>query len=123
MTSENSSAKLTTHVLDTARGCPAAGMKIELFDLETSDATPLVSTTTNADGRCDAPMRDATNLRKGRYELRFHVGDYFTAQNVSQENGQFLDVVPIQFVVADANAHYHVPLLVSPYSFSTYRGS
>lgn len=115
--------RLTTHVLDTARGCPASGMKIELFDLETGNAEPLVTTITNNDGRCDAPMRDASNLREGRYELLFYVSDYFKAHNVTLENGQFLDVVPIQFVVADKNAHYHVPLLVSPYGFSTYRGS
>jgi 5-hydroxyisourate hydrolase len=123
MANNNSSGKLTTHVLDTARGCPAAGMKIELFDLDVASDVPLVSTVTNADGRCEAPMRDANTLRKGRYELRFHVSDYFTAQNTVLENGQFLDVVPIQFVVADDTAHYHVPLLVSPYSYSTYRGS
>ncbi len=68
-------------------------------------------------------MRDASNLRKGRYELRFYVSEYFAAQNTNLENGQFLDVVPIQFIVADDSAHYHVPLLVSPYGFSTYRGS
>lgn len=123
MTHDNSGGKLTTHVLDTARGCPAAGLKIELFDLDDVQAEPLVGAVTNEDGRCDAPMRDASNLRKGRYELRFHVSDYFAAQNVELENGQFLDIVPIQFVVADENAHYHVPLLVSPYGFSTYRGS
>lgn len=123
MTNPNTTGKLTTHVLDTARGCPAAGLKIELFDLDADNTSPLVTAVTNNDGRCDAPMRNASNLRKGRYELRFHVSDYFTAQNVILENGQFLDVVPIQFVVADETAHYHVPLLVSPYGFSTYRGS
>ncbi|MCZ4272111.1 hydroxyisourate hydrolase [Maritalea porphyrae] len=123
MTNLNTTGKLTTHVLDTARGCPVAGLKIELFDLDADKTTPLVTAITNNDGRCDAPMRNASNLRKGRYELRFHVSDYFTAQNVILENGQFLDVVPIQFVVADETAHYHVPLLVSPYGFSTYRGS
>ncbi|WP_299347069.1 hydroxyisourate hydrolase [uncultured Maritalea sp.] len=123
MTNQNTTGKLTTHVLDTARGCPAAGLKIELFDLDADNSSPLVTAITNNDGRCDAPMRNASNLRKGRYELRFHVSDYFTAQNVILENGQFLDVVPIQFVVADETAHYHVPLLVSPYGFSTYRGS
>lgn len=123
MTNPNTTGKLTTHVLDTARGCPAAGLKIELFDLDADNSSPLVTAITNNDGRCDAPMRNASNLRKGRYELRFHVSDYFTAQNVILENGQFLDVVPIQFVVADETAHYHVPLLVSPYGFSTYRGS
>lgn len=115
--------KLTTHVLDTARGCPASGMKIELFDRESNGLEPLVTAITNHDGRCDAPMRDASTLREGRYELRFHVADYFKAHNVTLENGQFLDVVPIHFVVADKAAHYHVPLLVSPYGFSTYRGS
>lgn len=123
MTNSKTTGKLTTHVLDTARGCPAAGLKIELFDLDGDQTRPLVSAVTNSDGRCDAPMRDPSNLRKGRYELRFHVSDYFSAQNTPLENGQFLDVVPIQFVVADETAHYHVPLLVSPYGFSTYRGS
>ncbi|MGJ8527328.1 hydroxyisourate hydrolase [Maritalea sp.] len=123
MTNKDGSGKLTTHVLDTARGCPASGLKIELFDLETGDTAPLVTAMTNEDGRCDGPMRDASNLRKGRYELRFYVNDYFTAHNVTLESGQFLDVVPIQFVVSDETSHYHVPLLVSPYGFSTYRGS
>jgi len=123
MADNNGGGKLTTHVLDTARGCPAAGLKIELFDLENPSNTPLVSAVTNNDGRCDAPMRDATNFRNGRYELRFHVSDYFKTHDIVEENGQFLDVVPIQFVVADENSHYHVPLLVSPYGFSTYRGS
>ena len=123
MTGHITKGKLTTHVLDTARGCPAAGMKIELYDSEREDKAPLLSVVTNDDGRCDAPLLADGQLRQGRYELRFFVSDYLNAHNVKLENGQFLDVVPIHFVVADDSAHYHVPLLVSPYGFSTYRGS
>ena len=117
------SGKLTTHVLDQARGCPASGMVIELYDLESDAQTPLATVVTNSDGRCDAPLLADGKLNIGRYELRFFVADYFETQNVALENGQFLDVIPIQFVVADDRAHYHVPLLVSPYGYSTYRGS
>jgi 5-hydroxyisourate hydrolase len=109
-------AKLTTHVLDTANGRPGAGMQLELFILEGSDWRSLKTTRTNADGRADAPLLEGDALRAGTYQLVFQVGAYFRGQG-------FLDQVPVRFVVADAGANYHVPLLCSPWSYSTYRGS
>jgi len=106
--------RLTTHVLDTAAGKPAAGVRIELF----RGTARLAEAVTNADGRTDAPM--AAPLEAGNYELRFHAGDYLRA---SGQDDAFLDIVPIRFRVADADAHYHVPLLISPFAYSTYRGS
>ena len=108
--------KLTTHVLDTAQGCPGAGIAIELYRLEDEIGTLVASATTNRDGRTDKPLLEGEKLRAGTYQLVFHVGAYFKSQG-------FLDVVPIRFVIADAGAHYHVPLLCSPWSYSTYRGS
>ncbi len=105
---------LSTHVLDTAKGRPAAGMKIELRSLDRDELLKTVST--NADGRTDAPLLAADEMKAGRYELLFHVGDYFGER-------KFLDVVPVRFTISDAGAKYHVPLLVSPWSYSTYRGS
>lgn len=107
---------LTTHVLDTAQGRPGAGMKIELFFLEGGGRTLLTTVHTNGDGRTDAPLLEGARLRVGSYELLFHVGSYFEAQG-------FLDAVPVRFRVADAGQHYHVPLLCSPWSYTTYRGS
>lgn len=104
---------LTTHVLDVARGRPAAGVEVELW----RDGRLVTAQTTNDDGRCDAPLVEAGALREGAYELRFAVGAYF-----GEEDG-FLDVVPVRFRVTDAAAKYHVPLLVTPWSYSTYRGS
>ena len=103
---------LTTHVLDTMNGRPAAGMKIELF----SSGKLLKAVTTNADGRTDAPLLDANEFMAGSYELLFHVGDYFG-------NRSFLDQVPVRFIVSNSEAKYHVPLLVTPWAYSTYRGS
>lgn len=103
---------LTTHVLDVARGRPAAGVGIELW----RDGKLITAQTTNVDGRCDAPLVAAGALRAGEYELRFAVGAYFG-------DTAFLDVVPVRFRVADATQKYHVPLLVTPWSYSTYRGS
>lgn len=113
---------LTTHVLDTARGVPAAGMVIELFRL---DGTPgcLARVVTNADGRTDGPILPEGDFAAGRYELVFHVGDYLDSTGTPPETRRFLDVVPIRFGISDAGAHYHVPLLVSPFGYSTYRGS
>ena len=108
--------RLTTHVLDTAQGRPGAGIAIELYRLEGESATLLTTATTNKDGRTDAPLLEGEKLRAGTYQLVFHVGAYFKAQG-------FLDAVPIRFSVADGNAHYHVPLLCSPWSYTTYRGS
>jgi 5-hydroxyisourate hydrolase len=112
--------RLTTHVLDTAGGRPAAGMRIELFDAR---GAPLVSITTNADGRCDRPLLADAELKSGVYELCFHVGEYFRRGGAPLADPPFLEVVPVRFGVADTAAHYHVPLLVSPYAYSTYRGS
>jgi hydroxyisourate hydrolase len=110
------SGRLTTHVLDTAAGRPAGGVEIELV----RDAEVVARATTNADGRTDAPLLDA--LEPGVYELRFAVGAYFAGGDAVSEP-PFLDVVPIRFGVADPTAHHHVPLLVSPWAYSTYRGS
>ena len=107
---------LTTHVLDTMRGRPAAGMQIELWAIA-GDAPKLLKTIrTNADGRADAPLLEGDAMIAGNYELVFFVGDYFGEK-------KFLDRVPVRFVISDASAKYHVPLLVSPWSYSTYRGS
>jgi hydroxyisourate hydrolase len=117
-------AGLTTHVLDLTRGGPAPGVRIELYELGKEGARRLVtSTTTNADGRTDRPLIGGTDARVGEFELLFHAGDYFRAEGAKLADPPFLDVVPIRFAVADPAAHYHVPLLVSPWSYSTYRGS
>ncbi|MFG6528622.1 MULTISPECIES: hydroxyisourate hydrolase [unclassified Sulfitobacter] len=113
---------LTTHVLDTARGCPAAGLKVDLYRLEGETRTHLRSLTTNADGRTDEQILPAAEFETGTYELLFHCGDYLDAQGAPAEEPRFLDVVPLRFGMSEA-AHYHVPLLLSPFSYSTYRGS
>jgi 5-hydroxyisourate hydrolase len=105
---------LSTHVLDTMRGRPAAGMTIELWSLDQSKM--LKSVQTNSDGRTDAPLLPGEEMAAGNYELIFFVGDYFGER-------RFLDRVPVRFVISDATAKYHVPLLVSPWAYSTYRGS
>ncbi|AOK29451.1 5-hydroxyisourate hydrolase [Burkholderia singularis] len=116
--------KLTTHVLDTAHGRPGAAIKIELHALDANGARRLVATAlTNSDGRCDAPLVEGDALTAGTYELVFHAGDYFAALGVALAEPRFVDVVVLRFGVADPGAHYHVPLLVSPWSYSTYRGS
>jgi hydroxyisourate hydrolase len=115
--------RLSTHVLDTHSGKPAAGVKIELFSLASGGRRLLKSTTTNADGRTDAPLLAGEEYAAGVYELCFHVGDYFRARGVTLPEPAFIDVAPIRFGMADADGHYHVPLLVSPWSYSTYRGS
>jgi 5-hydroxyisourate hydrolase len=117
--------KLTTHVLDTANGCPAAAMQIELWAIqaETGEKTLLKAIATNADGRTDSPLLMDQDFQPGLYELVFAVGDYFVKRDPDLPNPPFLSRVPVQFGIADAIAHYHVPLLVSPWSYSTYRGS
>ncbi|NTU79572.1 MAG: hydroxyisourate hydrolase [Chloroflexales bacterium] len=115
--------RLTTHVLDTHGGRPAAGLRLELYRLDGGAATPLADLLTDDDGRADRPLLEGEALRPGRYELRFHVGAYFAGRGLSLPEPPFLDVVPVQFGVADPAGHYHVPLLVSPWSYSTYRGS
>ena len=117
-------AGLTTHVLDIARGAPACGVQVELYEFAADGGRRLVATTTtNADGRTDAPLVAAAEARVATFELVFHAGDYFRGQGAKLADPPFLDLVPIRFAVADASAHYHVPLLVSPWSYSTYRGS
>jgi 5-hydroxyisourate hydrolase len=112
--------KLTTHVLDTARGVPADGLKIELFRGETL----LKSVVTNSDGRVDGgPLLEGGQLQSGAYELRFHAGDYLRRTTQGLAEPLFLDVIPIRFGVANASQHFHVPLLISPFGYSTYRGS
>lgn len=113
---------LTTHVLDTARGAPAAGLRVALSRIEGDRRIRLAEAVTNADGRTDAPMLAAEAFVPGVYELLFHVGDWLTATGVAGGAPRFLDVVPVRFGM-DAAVHYHVPLLVSPYGYSTYRGS
>jgi 5-hydroxyisourate hydrolase len=108
--------RLTTHVLDTAQGRPGAGIAVELYRLEGEAGTLIAKATTNREGRTDAPLLEGAEFRTGTYQLVFHIGAYFKSQG-------FLDVVPIRFRIADAAAHYHVPLLCSPWSYTTYRGS
>jgi 5-hydroxyisourate hydrolase len=114
--------KLTTHVLDTASGRPAAGMRIELHRLESGKKIPLNDQITNRDGRTNEPMLSSEQMAAGHYRLLFHVEDYFASIG-SPDAGRFLDVVPILFRIEDASGGYHVPLLVSPWAYSTYRGS
>jgi 2-oxo-4-hydroxy-4-carboxy-5-ureidoimidazoline decarboxylase len=116
--------RLSTHVLDTHGGHPAAGVTIELLELSADGAPRLIaSAATNRDGRTDHPLIGGRPLPIGRYELRFHIGDYFAHQGAPQDDPPFLDVVPVQFAIAEPEGHYHVPLLVTPWSYSTYRGS
>ena len=113
--------RLTTHVLDTASGIPAQGLRVELHRVDL--ATALADIRTTADGRAPAPLLEGDTLRSGNYELRFHVAEYFRARGAPLSEPPFLDVVAIRFGIADVAQHYHVPLLVSPWSYSTYRGS
>lgn len=115
--------RLTTHVLDTANGCPGGGISLRLFRLENGSRSLLIEVRTNSDGRADAPLLEGDAFEKGTYELEFDAGAYFRARGTELTDPAFLDIVPIRFGVADADAHYHVPLLISPYGFSTYRGS
>jgi 5-hydroxyisourate hydrolase len=114
--------RLTTHVLDTLRGRPATGIRIELLRLEGARWNALAVAFTNADGRTDGPLLSGNALVAGKYRLEFHVADYFRSVGV-EDAGKFLDVVPVEFIVADSAATYHVPLLVSPWHYVTYRGS
>ena len=114
---------LSTHVLDTMHGCPAAGMAVALHRIEADGPVLLQALRLDADGRAGAPLLDAAAMRAGRYRLVFSVADYFRGRGVTLPDPPFLDEVPVDFGLADAAAHYHVPLLVSPWSYSTYRGS
>ena len=115
---------LSTHVLDTAHGCPAAGMQVTLQRTAAPDAAQTIKKLTlNADGRADGPLLDTPQLAPGRYRLLFEVAPYFRSRGVVLPDPPFIDTVQIDFGIADATSHYHVPLLVSPWSYSTYRGS
>lgn len=110
-------AKLSTHVLDIASGKSAAGMRIELYRIDSAARSKLKDVRTNNDGRTDAPLLSDSDMAAGNYEILFHVGDYFGL------SPRFLDVVPVRFAITDKAANYHVPLLCSPWAYSTYRGS
>lgn len=114
---------LTTHVLDTARGQPAAGLQITLFRLEGDARVQLAQMQTNADGRTDSPILPKGDFATGTYELVFEAGAYLDAMNVPAEDPRFLDEIPIRFGISDPEAHYHVPLLLQPFGYATYRGS
>ena len=116
-------SRLTTHVLDTAHGKPGQDVEIALYKIVDNQRHHLLSTKTNTDGRCDAPLLEGEALVAGEYELVFHAGDYFAAIGVKVPEPRFVDRVVLRFGIADAASHYHVPLLVSPWAYSTYRGS
>lgn len=115
--------RLTTHVLDTMSGRPGAGLLVELYRLDGGERALVKSVHTNDDGRCDAPLLTGDSFSPGRYELVFHVAGYFAAAGVDLPDTPFLDQVPVRFGIARPDQHYHVPLLISPYGYSTYRGS
>jgi 5-hydroxyisourate hydrolase len=114
--------KLTTHILDTAYGKPAAGVQVRLYRIE--DSRVLLKTdTTNSDGRLDSPMMDGETMVVGKYEIEFEIGSYFREMDAPMDEPAFVDDVVLRFGIANAEQHYHVPLLASPWSYSTYRGS
>ncbi|MGI0491614.1 hydroxyisourate hydrolase [Alkalinema pantanalense CENA528] len=117
--------KLTTHVLDTAQGCPAAGVPLQLwrYDRESGDRQLLAKAVTNLDGRTDVPLLINEQLKVGFYEIIFFVKDYFDRQPLNLPDLPFLTEVPVRFTISDPDANYHIPLLVSPWSYTTYRGS
>jgi 5-hydroxyisourate hydrolase len=115
--------RLSTHVLDTSRGVPAAGVRIDLHLLEGDARRHVAAATTNADGRTDSPLLSGERLEAGVYELTFHAGEYFRRQGVGLSDPPFLDQVVVRVGIAEAAGNYHVPLLVAPYGYSTYRGS
>ena len=115
--------KLTTHVLDTMNGCPAAGMAVALYRVNGSGAVQLKALKLNLDGRADAPLLEGEALAPGRYRLVFAVADYYRSRAVELPDPPFLAEVPVEFGIAEPQAHYHVPLLCTPWSYSTYRGS
>jgi len=114
---------ITTHVLDTARGRPASGIKVELFRLTGENRELLASALTNDDGRCEAPLVHGAEMSAGHYELVFHASDYLRSTCADTSEILFLDQIPIRFGIHDADQHYHIPLLLSPFGYSTYRGS
>ncbi|MEM6888594.1 MAG: hydroxyisourate hydrolase [Pseudomonadota bacterium] len=114
---------LTTHVLDTALGQPAAGIKIRLFSISGDSHQQIAEAVTNADGRTDAPILETKSFKTGTYELIFEAGAYLDDHKASPETPRFLETIPIRFGISDADSHYHVPLLLSPFGYTTYRGS
>ena len=117
--SNGNQGRLTTHVLDTSAGVPAANLTIDLYRIDGQARDHLKTVITNSDGRCDGPMLEGDMFAAGEYELVFHLGDYFAGSN----GGAFLNLVPVRFIISNADQHYHVPLLASPFGYSTYRGS
>ena len=115
--------KLSTHVLDITQGKPGAGVKVALYAVGAQGRTLIKTDVTNADGRCSAPLLEGETMKTGKYELVFGAGDYFAAQGVELPEPRFIDEVTIAFGVAGADQNYHVPLVVSPWAYSTYRGS
>ncbi|WPP01381.1 hydroxyisourate hydrolase [Pseudomonas sp. HR96] len=115
--------RLTTHVLDAAHGCPGSAIKVELYRVEGTALTLVATALTNSDGRCDAPVLQGDEYRTGVYQIQFSAGDYYRARGVALPDQAFLDVVVLRFGIDANQEHYHVPLLISPYSYSTYRGS
>ena len=115
--------QVTTHVLDTAQGIPAEGVRVHLWRIADGNAVSVTSGRTNRDGRLPAPLLEGAAFTQGTYELEFAIGAYFAAQPVTTSDPPFLNAVSIRFTIADEDAHYHVPLLVSPWAYSTYRGS
>jgi len=116
-------SRLSTHVLDAVRGRPAADVAIELHIVEAGGQRLVKQVRTNSDGRTDQPLLSAAELRVGTYVLTFHIGDYFARTGAATSTPPFLDVVPLRFTIADPGGDYHVPLLATPWSYSTYRGS
>ena len=116
-------ARISTHVLDTSRGAPAQGIAVELHLVKGAERRLMAAVTTNADGRTDAPLVSADALETGVYELSFHAADYFHRLGVTLPNPPFLGVIVIRIGIADPSGNYHVPLLLSPFAYSTYRGS
>lgn len=123
MATEKAEGRLTTHVLDNSRGMPAAGVRIALYRVSGNSHKKIAETVTNSDGRTDAPMLAGKALTEGSYELVFFAGDYLRATGQATGDVLFLDQIPIRFGVPNASQHYHVPLLISPFAYSTYRGS
>ncbi|NYT84546.1 hydroxyisourate hydrolase [Pollutimonas harenae] len=115
--------KLTTHVLDTMNGVPAQGVRIELHRINNASRLLLRKTHSNSDGRCDEPLLQGPDLEQGIYELVFHAGDYFAARGVRVPEPRFVDQITLRFGVAHPSENYHVPLVVTPWTWSTYRGS
>jgi len=115
--------RLTTHVLDAAHGCPGSDISVQLYRVQGEQLELVASAVTNSDGRCDAPMLQGEEYQTGVYQLQFAAGDYYRGRGVTLPDQAFLDVVVLRFGIDAAQEHYHVPLLISPYSYSTYRGS